>query len=48
MMRRADAAMYAAKRLGRNCVSAHSEPIPSPGGSPGGADVDSLKLLPTG
>jgi diguanylate cyclase (GGDEF)-like protein len=57
MMRRADDAMYAAKRRGRNRASARSEPEEShpeesdPGESDedkrGGADADSLKLMST-
>jgi diguanylate cyclase (GGDEF)-like protein len=43
MMRRADAAMYAAKRRGRNLVSALPEPI----AWPDGAEVEDLSLLPT-
>jgi diguanylate cyclase (GGDEF)-like protein len=46
MMRRADCAMYEAKRCGRNRVSAHSESTMSSGGNPGGADSGSFKLLP--
>jgi len=47
MMRRADGAMYAAKRRGRNCVSACPDPEGSHEDGQGGADVDSFKLLPT-
>jgi diguanylate cyclase (GGDEF)-like protein len=48
MMRRADAAMYEAKRRGRNCVSARSEPLGYSDSNQGGANLDSLGLLPTG
>jgi diguanylate cyclase (GGDEF)-like protein len=47
MMRRADAAMYAAKRCGRNRVSARSEPGESLAKKTGAADLDSFGLLPT-
>jgi diguanylate cyclase (GGDEF)-like protein len=45
MMRRADAAMYAAKRRGRNCVSAR--PDPEPIADKHTADLDRFKLLNT-
>lgn len=45
MMRRADAAMYAAKRRGRNCVSAR--PDPESATDKHTADLDSFKLLHT-
>jgi diguanylate cyclase (GGDEF)-like protein len=47
MMRRADAAMYAAKRCGRNRVSARSEHGESLAKKTGAADLDSFGLLPT-
>lgn len=47
MMRRADAAMYEAKHLGRNLVSARSEPILYSDGHPGGAELDHFGLLPS-
>jgi diguanylate cyclase (GGDEF)-like protein len=46
MMRRADSAMYEAKRRGRNLVSARSEPVLYSGSNPGGAKIDKLGLLP--
>jgi diguanylate cyclase (GGDEF)-like protein len=47
MMRRADSAMYEAKKHGRNQVSAHPETVAYSGRNPGGADVDHLSLLHT-
>jgi len=47
MMRRADDAMYTAKRRGRNCASARVEPEESDEDTRGGSDVDGLKLMPT-
>jgi diguanylate cyclase (GGDEF)-like protein len=47
MMRRADGAMYAAKRRGRNCVSARPEPDGPPIDKPGSSNIDSFKLLPS-
>jgi hypothetical protein len=46
-MRRADSAMYEAKKHGRNQVSAHPETVAYSGRNPGGADVDHLSLLHT-
>jgi diguanylate cyclase (GGDEF)-like protein len=46
MMRRADGAMYAAKRHGRNGVSARPDPE-EPAAEKRAADLESLKLLPT-
>ena len=46
MMRRADAAMYEAKRRGRNRVSARSEPTASSDRNGGEADLDRFGLLP--
>jgi diguanylate cyclase (GGDEF)-like protein len=45
MMRRADAAMYAAKRRGRNCVSTRPEPEAAAEKHP--ADLEHFKLLHT-
>jgi diguanylate cyclase (GGDEF)-like protein len=47
MMRRADSAMYAAKRRGRNRVSARPEPDEPPAEKRGAADLDRLGLLPS-
>jgi len=46
MMRRADGAMYAAKRRGRNRVSARPDPG-EPSAEKHTADLDSFELLPT-
>ncbi len=46
MMRRADAAMYEAKRRGRNLVSARYEPVLYSDSNPDGAQIDNLGLLP--
>jgi diguanylate cyclase (GGDEF)-like protein len=46
MMRRADAAMYEAKRRGRNLVSARTEPVVYSDSNAGSADLDSFGLLP--
>ena len=46
MMRRADAAMYEAKRRGRNLVSTRTEPVLYSDSNPGGSQVESLGLLP--
>jgi diguanylate cyclase (GGDEF)-like protein len=47
MMRRADGAMYAAKRRGRNRVSARPDPEQSHADKRGGVALDELSLLPT-
>jgi len=46
-MRRADAAMYEAKRRGRNLVSARSEPVIYSESNPEGSELESLGFLPT-
>ena len=46
MMRRADAAMYEAKRRGRNLVSARSEPVLYSDSNPDGSQVDNLGFQP--
>ena len=48
MMRRADSAMYAAKRRGRNRVSARPEPDEFSAEKHGAAGLDNLGLAPTG
>jgi diguanylate cyclase (GGDEF)-like protein len=46
MMRRADAAMYEAKRRGRNLVSARTEPVLYSDSNPGRSQVDDLGFQP--
>ncbi|MFZ0338318.1 MAG: GGDEF domain-containing protein, partial [Terracidiphilus sp.] len=46
MMRRADAAMYEAKRRGRNLVSARSEPVLYSDANPDRSQIDNLGFQP--
>lgn len=48
MMRRADSAMYEAKKHGRNRVSARPVPVAYSSSDSDGADIDNYGLLPTG